>query len=401
MTEEHMKLNPDFFESVEDQPLHLIFKVQKPDVPKVTSGSYLESPRMWNNLQRQNLNSIIDLAMPKTVLHELISAAEGQIASDATDYCRSGFQLSCDALLEGLNISKLPLSRNFAIGVREKIAKYGACCVKNSNFSSAWENDYIDSEHKETNFPGYDGTAIAKICYLILSSLIGTVDDNARGALFDVQYKVPTSQEVNVLVSNTNDDSGWHTDGASFDRRYGIVGLQCIKPASTEGGEFMISHSGNALHDMKAKLPQFLLYELERPVMHDVLENGRGLGKESFSNGQMMGNSPRVIAQRIKMNSYPIYDHFDSSDGSFAFRYMRAWTTRAYERAVMPMSPLLEIAMDCLDQALDHNTAFKRGLDTGEICYVNNLLVAHRRTAFGNDKERHMVIVRFGEECEE
>lgn len=30
VTEEHMKLHPDFFESVKDRPLHLVFKLQKP-----------------------------------------------------------------------------------------------------------------------------------------------------------------------------------------------------------------------------------------------------------------------------------------------------------------------------------------------------------------------------------
>ena len=30
VTEEHMKLNPDFFESVKDRPLHLVFKLKKP-----------------------------------------------------------------------------------------------------------------------------------------------------------------------------------------------------------------------------------------------------------------------------------------------------------------------------------------------------------------------------------
>lgn len=394
-----MKLNPRFFTSVEDQPLHLIFKVQKPAM-QLVKGDISESPQTWTNLQRQNFESIIDLPMSETVLHELIGAAENQISS--TDYSIMGSVLSCDELLVGLNVSKLPLSHRFAMEVRKMITSYGACCIRNCTFSDSWQIAHFsgsDNESKMVSVAGYDGTDIAKICYLILSSLIGTVDDGARGALFDVQYKVPTSKDINVLVSNTNDDSGWHTDGASFDRRYGVVGLQCIKPTSTEGGEFMISHSGNALHDMKTKLPQFLLYELQRPVLHDVLENGKGLGCSSFTMGQRVGNAPRVIAQRIKMNSYPIYDHRDTSGKSpFAFRYMRAWITRAYDRAEMPLSPLLKIAMNCLDHALDKNTAFKRRLEIGEICYVNNLLIAHRRTAFENDKERHMVRVWLKEE---
>mmetsp|Transcript_13358 Transcript_13358/g.20291 ORF Transcript_13358/g.20291 Transcript_13358/m.20291 type:complete len:1097 (+) Transcript_13358:24-3314(+) len=399
VTEEHMKLNPKFFKSVEDQPLHLIFKVQKPVVQEI-KGSYLESPSMWTNLQRRNLESLIDLPMPEAVLHELVGVAENQIC--AIDYSCFGSTMTCDELLHGLNVSKLPLSRRFAMEVRDRISAYGACCVKNGTFCNSWETEHFANTEKESKLascPGYDGTDIAKICYLILSSLIGTIDDSARGALFDVQYKVSTSKGINVLVSNTNDDSGWHTDGASFDRRYGIVGLQCIKPTSTSGGEFMISHSGNALHDMETKLPQFLLYELQRPVLHDVLENGKGLGRSSFTAGQRVGNDPRVIAQRIKINSYPIYDHCNSSGIlPFAFRYMRAWITRAYDRAEMPLSPLLKIAMDCLDQALDRNTAFKRCLKASEICYVNNLLIAHRRTAFGNDQERHMVRIWLKEE---
>mmetsp|Transcript_12896 Transcript_12896/g.14184 ORF Transcript_12896/g.14184 Transcript_12896/m.14184 type:complete len:93 (+) Transcript_12896:1-279(+) len=83
---------------------------------------------------------------------------------------------------------------------------------------------------------------------------------------------------------------------------------------------------------------------------------------------------------------------------------MREWIESGSRRANLPFSPLLKIALDCLDAELEDQTAFKRCLQRGEIIYSNNHVLAHRRYKFTEDgsahSRRHMVRVWIKEEVD-
>lgn len=232
-------------------------------------------------------------------------------------------------------------------------------------------------------------TACSKIAYFLISSLIGTVDGTARGKLFDVKSRNISEKTDNVLFSVTNNEAGWHTDGASKDRNYDAVGLMCISPAA-KGGKFRLSNACNAYDDLCQVLPKFLMYELTRPLPRDILENVNGTGSKSLESTFSRFND--VLALRIRYNSYPIYV---TEGDNMRFRYMRYWIETAHKKTGWKVPTLLRVAMDMLDTALNDSCVFYESLCQGDIVYANNAIVAHARDGFENNPDcpRHKVRV--------
>mmetsp|Transcript_6918 Transcript_6918/g.10535 ORF Transcript_6918/g.10535 Transcript_6918/m.10535 type:complete len:257 (+) Transcript_6918:17-787(+) len=236
-------------------------------------------------------------------------------------------------------------------------------------------------------------TECSRISYYILSSFIGKVDGGARGKLFDVKdANINALDKVkgdNVLFSVSNSECSWHTDGASIDRVYDIVGLMCIFPAS-EGGEFFVSNACNAHSELQKKIPEFIRWEYERPLPRDILENGKGKGVRNIAS--LLSRSRDILAMRIRYNAYPIY----TIDGDrMRFRYMRHWIETGHEKTNWRVPTFLKIAMDLLDDQLDEECCFNQRLNSGEIMFGNNSLLAHARSSFkDNEKDaprRHLL----------
>jgi len=188
-------------------------------------------------------------------------------------------------------------------------------------------------------------------------------------------------KQDNVLFSVSNTEAGWHTDGASRDRVYDVVSLLSIVQA-TSGGEFKISNACNAFEQLKLKLPKFMMFELLRPVVRDVLENGGGQGAVGLAK---LSRSKQLLAKRIKHNRYPIF--VDGGKG-MRFRYMRYWIETAHQKVNWPISPLLTLAMDLLDAQLDQGCCFEEALQPGDMIYSNNMIVAHARNSFEDDDDK-------------
>ncbi len=182
----------------------------------------------------------------------------------------------------------------------------------------------------------------------------------------------------NVLFSVSDSEAGWHTDGASKDRVYDVVGLMCISPAA-EGGKFRFANACNVFNDLSEAMPKFFMYELTRSLPRDVLENGRGLG--SMGMGTVMSRASDVLAMRIRYNSYPIYV---AEGDRMRFRYMRYWIETGHAKTGWKVPTFLRIAMDLLDDKLDKACVFHEALERGDIIFANNAMLAHARDSFKN-----------------
>ena len=153
-----------------------------------------------------------------------------------------------------------------------------------------------------------------------------------------------------------------------------------------------VSNYTNAWEKLKLHIPKFLQYELTRPLPRDILENGKGVGNDEDLVSKL-SRSDMFLPTRIKRNSYPII----LEDGDrLQCRYMRHWIETGHQKAGLPLSPLLTIAMDFFDEALDKECIFNECLQRGDMIFTNNRLVAHARNSFKDDPTgeyppRHMV----------
>jgi len=387
VSKEHWESDQEFFSSVNDQPLYVVFKLRK---PAVNFSSRFSPKIVWTALHRSNLEAYIKLPMPDVVKEELRRGADEVYAlttavNKLLARARGGLEWSsCEASLGVYEWNDLSATRKFVTLAKNTLEEFGAVLIQDAEF-----------------FP--DDTDRSKLCYLILSSLIGPVDDSTRGPLFDVKDYGLDLKAANTLVSVTNADSGWHTDGAAKDKSYKTIGLQCLRPTHGTGGQFMLANAGNCLSSLQVKMPFFLLYELLRPLARDIMEKGKGRGVEESVERQV-GSRQSILSKRIRCNAFPVFEqaHMPEAPGKVVkpyvrFRYMREWIESGSRRADLPLSPLLTLALDCLDAELEDQTAFKRCLRRGEIVYSNNHVLAHRRYEFEEHGpahvRRHMVRV--------
>jgi SAM-dependent methyltransferase len=359
---EHVKEHPAFFESVKDSPLHIVFKVQKPSVP--VKPSHLEAMPTkirWGPYLFQR---------PESVIAGLPLEAKEALDRVVQDLLAKGVTADTYALSSADKIDLGPLT-SFAATVRQRlVADTGVALVRGLDAGPASEE-------------------AAKLSFYLLASLVGTVDGSARGRLFDVKDRKLCTSSDNVLFSVSNTEATWHTDGASVDKSYNVASLLCIQP-STSGGELRVSNAVNAVESLETTIPKFLLYELQRTLPRDVMENGGGQGRK----GDVLLNlsrSSELLKHRVRNNAYPIVV---STQDNMRFRYMRHWIETGHAKAGLVESPLLTIAMDLLDSALDKNQLWEGRMESGDMMFCNNLLVAHSRKSFSTepgDAPRHKV----------
>lgn len=385
VTAEHLKAHPEFFRSVRDLPLHLVFKARKPlaatrlDVA-TTLDKYAKMLR-WTPVELAHPTASLVMTMPAEA-----AAALAKVTFRAVD---NGIDAESYEGNAADHADLVPVAM-FAAAVRARLLHdTGAVLVKGVDV-------------KEYEGPDKDlalMTVRSKLAYYILSSLIGQVDSGARGRLFDVRDSGAKATQDNVLFSVSSGDAGWHTDGASADRSYDVVSLLCVVPAA-KGGAFRVSNFANAHDALRARLPPWLMYELARPLPRDVLENGSGKGQTDLLTA--LCRSPELLDLRIRRNAYPIYAPGAGAQAAdhCRFRYMRYWVETGAAKAHLRISPLLVAMMDFLDEELDRYTIFDDRLDRGDMVYCNNGVIAHARRAFtdasgGADRlpPRHMVRV--------
>ena len=375
-----MPKHPAFFASVCDKPLHLIFKVRKPAQVAVVKD--LAKKLLWLPYQIHD-SSYLMMTMPPEVEDQLVRVVnqiyDAGVRFETFEWATSGVQ-----------VSELNLVHDLGTAIRTKLMEETGACILRRLDLTRFSSDPNPLDPNGVDNAGYqDMVGRAKLAYFILLNFVGVVDGAARGRLFDVKNTDADFSSDNVLFSVSNSEADWHTDGASREKVYDVVSLLSIKKSAV-GGQFKVSNAVNALENLKMKLPQFLLYELLRPLPRDILENGKGRGVE----GDMLTKVTRsdtILKLRLKRNAFPIF--VDQGD-RMKFRYMRYWIETAHRKIGWSISPLLVVAMDLLDRELNTACCFEEALDPGDMVFSNNLLIAHARKAFEDvppDMPRHKV----------
>lgn len=319
------------------------------------------------------------LTWNKTMINHFANVAVVMLPEPASlEICNAAYQcykrgLSVDDIVIGQHVDPraFKTTKQFCTTIRSKLLhQTGAVIIKGLDM------DKLGGEKDMEKM-----TACSKIAYFLICEHIGTVDGGARGNLFDVldeHIDANDSKVDNVLFSVSSAEAGWHTDGASKDRVYDVVGLLCISPAA-EGGKFRFSNACNVYDDMTKAMPKFMMYEMIRPLPRDVLENGNGLGEEDISS--TMSRSNDILAMRIRYNSYPIYV---TEGDRMRFRYMRHWINTGHSKTGWKVPTLLRISMDLLDDGLDNGCVFHKALERGDMIFANNAMLAHARDSFKN-----------------
>ena len=108
-----------------------------------------------------------------------------------------------------------------------------------------------------------------------------------------------------------------------------------------------------------------------------------------------VSRSSKLLQLRAHHNSYPIMVDGTHQD-RLRCRYMRHWIETGHEKARLPPSPLLSVAMDSLDKALDEEQIFNKKLEAGDMVFTTNMQFVHARDAFvdsPSQSPRHMVRV--------
>ncbi len=364
-----------------NKPL-LAFLLQKPqtlekgNLGSASSLDVMPKRLNWSRITKERFLQFVTLKIPKSVNREL---------ADVTLQCfNQGLHVDDVIIGKHVNPDNLKNLKRFCNDVRHKLMhELGAVLLKGLDMDNLCGGNRENIEML---------TECSRISYYILCSFIGKIDEASRGRLFDVKdAHLDALDKVkgdNVLFSVSNTECSWHTDGASIDRVYDIVGLMCIFPAS-EGGEFHVSNSCNVYDELQKNIPGFIRYELERPLPRDILENGKGKGVNDIASA--LSRSKDILAMRIRYNAYPIYV---GNGDRMRFRYMRHWIETGHEKTSWKVPTLLKIAMDLLDDKLDEECCFRRRLKSGEIMFGNNSIMAHARNSFkdnGKDVARHLL----------
>ena len=283
--------NEDDFEAVNDRPLQLVFKllkdqndVERGDIASSNTLDVLPKALYWNNTTKKHFDKFATVEVPPEVNKEVV---------DATLKCYERGLLVDDIVL-GTHVD-MEMCGNLKVygGYLRKrlLHQTGAIVLTGLNMNALAGGD-------ENNLVQL--TECSRIAYYLISSHIGHVDEGARGRLFDVKsanIDAMDKKKDNVLFSVSDTECDWHTDGASKDRVYDVVGLMCISPAAI-GGEFQLANACNAFNRLGQALPKFMMHELTRPIPRDVLENGKGKGVEDLVSA--LSRSPHVLPMRIR-----------------------------------------------------------------------------------------------------
>lgn len=136
------------------------------------------------------------------------------------------------------------------------------------------------------------------------------------------------------------------------------------------------------------------MYELQRPLVRDILEKGAttAFGEQELDASPIsfwfaLSRHPDILRQRLLLNSYPVFERNESTR-QHKFRYIDTWLKSGHAKAGLQVSPLLQLALAELEKSLFRHCRFDRRLERGEIAMANNHLVAHRRTEFFDSENR-------------
>jgi Ca2+-binding EF-hand superfamily protein/2-polyprenyl-3-methyl-5-hydroxy-6-metoxy-1,4-benzoquinol methylase len=371
VTDEHMQLDRAFFATLYDIPLHMAFSIRKQAEMVDKSHKKLKTAPIKDIIwSRLFTSDDYCFQLPIEVLEEFQQALG--------DFQRQGITWE-NYISDGQRFQNL---RDFSHKMRN-------CCYDRTGFVliqglplERFGNTYEERE------------ATAKLFYYMMSCEIGLISER-RGRLYDVRDRGLDVGGDNVLFSASREASGWHTDSSDKDFQPDIVGLLCLQNTS-KGGTLKNINVLNVYYRLKQILPMSIFDELERPIVRDLIE--KGMGQESGDIWEQLRRNPNLNMQkyRLRNNQFPVFSR-DPYTNEFSCRYMRYWIESGHEKAGIPLSPLLRIALNALDDVIENDPSIyriERKLKLGEIIYTNNHICLHNRTAYEDEEgqpKRHMV----------
>jgi len=212
------------------------------------------------------------------------------------------------------------------------------------------------------------GEAEARFLYWAMAVHLGTpVSQSARGEhIFSVRDAGLAESDPRARGPNTRKRLTFHTDRAD------VVGFLCLHPAR-EGGENEIA-SSMAIHDAIADARPDLLEVLKQPFyyLRHTIDTGN----------------------QLPWCRQPV---FSFQDGYFACCLLRVLIERAHSHADLPDLTDEQIAaLDLVETLADetrHKVVFRQ--ERGDLIWLNNWLVLHKRQAFTDwpelEKRRHIL----------
>ena len=372
VSSEQIRQDGAFFGSLHDTPLHLAFNIQKQASVSVKQsdkkGKAIIKDIIWSRMFNEEDYCF---RLPETVLDEF-----RQIYPE----------------LEARNITW----KNYEVHEAGELSNLQAfshrmrdCCYKTTGFV------LIQGFPLEEFGEGYERReAAAKLFYYMMSREMGIVSER-RGRLYDVRDRNLNVADDNVLFSATKEASGWHTDSTNKDFNPDIVGLFCLQDGAS-GGVLKVTNAINVYYRLKQTLPHSIFEELERPIVRDLIETGLGENSGDMWEQVRRNSALKIQQYRLRNNRFPIFSRHPYTN-EFSCRYMRYWIESGHKKSGVPLSPLLRIAMNALDDAMDKDPTIyriERMLRPGEIIYTNNHICLHNRTTYeekANLPKRHMV----------
>lgn len=214
-----------------------------------------------------------------------------------------------------------------------------------------------------TNHPVAD---VAKMLWAIGTHLGVAVSQNSKGSILGyVRDETPKGQAESVRGYRSRRELALHNDFAA------IVGLMCVRPASSGGESQLVS--ALALHnEFLANRPDLL------PVMYEGFHHHR-LGEQAAGLGTI---TPFKV---------PTFSNIGGTVSVF-----RNWDTMtiAARESNIPFTPQQAEANDYFDETA-RRIQFEFRLEAGEVAFFNNYTVLHSRKGFQDhedeDKKRLML----------
>ncbi len=212
--------------------------------------------------------------------------------------------------------------------------------------------------------------AECKAVYWLLSTMLSRVVAGAFDGrmLHDV---VDTGKKLGPRVRGdlTNQEIPWHTDNG-FSCPPDLFGLMCLRGAAQGGGNQAISlHTAH--NEMRRRHPDLL------PRLY-----------QDFYWNRVGEHAPDASP----VNTYP---YFEIDGGRLLARFNRRIVYGGYEIAGVPFDRAGQDALEAFVTILDDTAlSISFTLGRGQIVYMNNRLIAHRRTPFSDapkSGKRHLV----------